>query len=313
MAMGPLLYGPIAPVPRRLSMTTLYSTKAVAVGGRHGSVRTDDGLLDVQLALPTALGGNGGATNPEQLFAAGYAACFENAVIHVSRSRNARVGDKDVIVEATVGMQPNGAGGFVLTVAMAVDIGGLDQATAEQIVQAAHSACPYSNAIKGNIDVDITSRPTDGRGGESMTEDDVLRLDRQVCFPLYAASNLITRLYRPLLDALGLTYPQYLVMMVLWEKSPCTVGEVGEQLHLETGTLTPLLKRMEAAGLVARKRDASDERRVLVTLTEPGEALRAPAKSVPRALADKLAMPVTDLERLRTTLTGLLGAMTEKP
>lgn len=145
-----------------------------------------------------------------------------------------------------------------------------------------------------------------------MTEDDVLRLDRQVCFPLYAASNLITRLYRPLLDALGLTYPQYLVMMVLWEKSPCTVGEVGEQLHLETGTLTPLLKRMEAAGLVARKRDASDERRVLVTLTEPGEALRAPAKSVPRALADKLAMPVTDLERLRTTLTGLLGAMTEK-
>ena len=146
-----------------------------------------------------------------------------------------------------------------------------------------------------------------------MTEDDVLRLDRQVCFPLYAASNLITRLYRPLLDALGLTYPQYLVMMVLWEKSPCTVGEVGEQLHLETGTLTPLLKRMEAAGLVARKRDASDERRVLVTLTEPGEALRAPAKSVPRALADKLAMPVTDLERLRTTLTGLVDAMTEKP
>lgn len=77
--------------------------------------------------------------------------------------------------------------------------------------------------------------------------------------------------------------------------------------------MTPLLKRMEAAGLVARKRDASDERRVLVTLTEPGEALRAPAKSVPRALADKLAMPVTDLERLRTTLTGLLGAMTERP
>ncbi|NWE52975.1 MarR family winged helix-turn-helix transcriptional regulator [Brevundimonas sp. P7753] len=146
-----------------------------------------------------------------------------------------------------------------------------------------------------------------------MTEDDVLRLDRQVCFPLYAASNLITRLYRPLLDALGLTYPQYLVMMVLWEKSPCTVGEVGEQLHLETGTLTPLLKRMEAAGLIARHRDASDERRVLVTLTKPGEALRARAKSVPRALADKLAMPVTDLERLRTTLTDLVGAMTEKP
>lgn len=146
-----------------------------------------------------------------------------------------------------------------------------------------------------------------------MTEDDVLRLDRQVCFPLYAASNLITRLYRPLLDALGLTYPQYLVMMVLWEKSPCTVGEVGEQLHLETGTLTPLLKRMEAAGLVARHRDASDERRVLVTLTKQGEALQVRARTVPRALADKLAMPVTDLERLRAEVTDLVDAMGAKP
>ena len=145
----------------------------------------------------------------------------------------------------------------------------------------------------------------------SMSKD--LLLDEQLCFAIYSATHAFNRFYKPRLDRLGLTYPQYLVMMVLWEKSPCTVGEVGEQLHLETGTLTPLLKRMEAAGLVARKRDASDERRVLVTLTEPGEALRAPAKSVPRALADKLAMPVTDLERLRTTLTGLLGAMTEKP
>ena len=137
-------------------MSTLYSTKAIAVGGRHGSVRTDDGLLDLQLALPTALGGRGGATNPEQLFAAGYAACFENAVIHVSRAKETKVGDKDIVVTATVGMQPNGAGGFVLTVAMDVEITGVEQSIAEAIVQAAHSACPYSNAIKGNVDVAIS-------------------------------------------------------------------------------------------------------------------------------------------------------------
>jgi DNA-binding MarR family transcriptional regulator len=145
-----------------------------------------------------------------------------------------------------------------------------------------------------------------------MTEDEVLRLDSQVCFPLYAASNLITRLYRPLLDDLSLTYPQYLVMMVLWEKSPCTVGEVGQQLHLETGTLTPLLKRMEAAGLVERRRDSSDERRVLVTLTRQGEELEAQARSVPRTLADNLSMPVRDLETLRDAVNGLITSMTAK-
>jgi DNA-binding MarR family transcriptional regulator len=145
-----------------------------------------------------------------------------------------------------------------------------------------------------------------------MTEDEVLRLDSQVCFPLYAASNLITRLYRPLLDDLSLTYPQYLVMMVLWEKSPCTVGEVGQQLHLETGTLTPLLKRMEAAGLVERRRDSSDERRVLVTLTRQGEELEAQARSVPRTLADNLSMPVRELETLRDAVNGLITSMTAK-
>ena len=137
-------------------MSTIYSTKAIAVGGRHGTVRTDDGLLDLQLALPTALGGKGGATNPEQLFAAGYAACFENAVMHISRSKETKVGDKDIVVEATVGMSPNASGGFGLSVAMDVSIAGVDQAAAEEIVQAAHAICPYSNAIKGNIDVAIT-------------------------------------------------------------------------------------------------------------------------------------------------------------
>ena len=137
-------------------MSALYSTKVPAVGGRAGTIQSDDGLLDLPLALPKALGGKGDATNPEQLFAGGYAACFENAVIHVSRSAADKVKDDDIAVVATVGMEPNGQGGFVLTVALDVTITGVDQETAEEIVAKAHAACPYSNAVKGNIDVAIT-------------------------------------------------------------------------------------------------------------------------------------------------------------
>lgn len=137
-------------------MSTLYSTKVTAAGGRAGTIKSDDGLLDLSLALPKALGGKGDATNPEQLFAGGYAACFENAVIHVSRSMVDKVKDDDIVVVAAVGMEPNGQGGFVLTVALDVTITGVDQETAEEIVAKAHAACPYSNAIKGNIDVAIT-------------------------------------------------------------------------------------------------------------------------------------------------------------
>lgn len=137
-------------------MSALYKTRVRAVGGRAGKVRSEDGLLDLSLALPTGLGGRGGATNPEQLFAAGYAACFENAVIHVTRNKTTKVRDDDIIVVAEVGMSPNGDGGFALSVALEVDIAGLDQATAEEIVQAAHMVCPYSNAVKGNIDVAIS-------------------------------------------------------------------------------------------------------------------------------------------------------------
>lgn len=136
-------------------MSTLYSTRATAVGGRAGRVSTDDGLLDVTLALPVALGGKGDATNPEQLFAAGYAACFENAVIHVARGMGAKVADDAITVDATVGIGPNASGGFVLTVALDVAITGLAQEQAEQVVAAAHATCPYSNAVKGNIDVGI--------------------------------------------------------------------------------------------------------------------------------------------------------------
>ena len=137
-------------------MSTLYSTKVTAIGGRSGTVRSEDGVLDLSLALPTTMGGKGGATNPEQLFAAGYAACFENAVIHITRNNATRVKDTDIVVVAEVGLSPNGSGGFVLSVALDVAITGLDQAKAEEIVRAAHATCPYSNAVRGNIDVAIT-------------------------------------------------------------------------------------------------------------------------------------------------------------
>ncbi|MDF0544884.1 organic hydroperoxide resistance protein [Sphingobium sp. H39-3-25] len=137
-------------------MTTLYSTTVSAVGGRNGTVHSNDNILDLQLAMPGSLGGKGGATNPEQLFAAGYAACFGNAVIHVTRGQDKKIRDDDVEVDATVGLSPTDAGGFALTVALDVTITGVEQATAEEIVAAAHKVCPYSNATRGNIDVALS-------------------------------------------------------------------------------------------------------------------------------------------------------------
>jgi DNA-binding MarR family transcriptional regulator len=131
---------------------------------------------------------------------------------------------------------------------------------------------------------------------------EALRLDRQLCFALYGAANRVTRLYRPLLEALGLTYPQYLAMLVLWEASPRTVGALGEALDLESSTLTPLLKRLETQGLVARTRDPEDERRVVITLTPAGDALRDKAKAVPEQLFCKLNMPLDELGDLRERL-----------
>lgn len=138
---------------------------------------------------------------------------------------------------------------------------------------------------------------------------DLLDLDRQVCFPLYAASNLINRLYRPILGELGLTYPQYLVMLVLWKASPQTVGSLGTMLHLDSGTLTPLLKRMEIAGLISRTRDAHDERRVLIELTATGEALRTGATQVPAILASRLAMDKTAIIELRDQVRSLVQVL----
>jgi len=131
---------------------------------------------------------------------------------------------------------------------------------------------------------------------------EALRLDNQLCFALYGAANRMTRLYRPLLDALGLTYPQYLAMLVLWEASPRTVGSLGDALDLDSNTLTPLLKRLEASGLVARTRDPEDERRVVVALTEKGRALREQAAAIPEKLFCALDMPLEAMGALRDRL-----------
>jgi len=134
---------------------------------------------------------------------------------------------------------------------------------------------------------------------------EALRLDNQLCFALYAASGLVTRAYRPLLEPLGLTYPQYLVMMALWERAPRTVKDLGQALDLDSGTLTPLLKRLETAGFVTRRRDAEDERRVQIELTAAGEALRERAAEVPAALACQLHLPLDEIVGLRATLQDL--------
>jgi DNA-binding MarR family transcriptional regulator len=136
---------------------------------------------------------------------------------------------------------------------------------------------------------------------------DPLRLDHQLCFPLYAATNLIQRLYRPLLAPLGLTYSQYLVMLVLWERTSVNVSDLRACLHLDNGTVTPLLKRMERAGFVTRRRDADDERRVIVALTPLGAALHDRARAIPTTLASRLPVAREDGEALHSLATGLVS------
>ena len=136
-------------------MSTLYQTRATATGGREGKARSDDGLLDVQLALPKALGGNGQGTNPEQLFAAGYAACFQSAMAFVARQQ--KIGLTGSTVTGVVGLAPLEVG-FKLEVALEVETQGLTQDEAEALVATAHKVCPYSNATRGNVDVAITTK-----------------------------------------------------------------------------------------------------------------------------------------------------------
>ncbi|CAH6781976.1 Organic hydroperoxide resistance protein [Vibrio chagasii] len=134
-------------------MTTLYTTSATAIAGRNGQVSTDDNLLSVALSYPKEMGGSGEATNPEQLFAAGYSACFSNALLHVAKEMKIKIASAPTT--ATVGIGPNENGGFALTVSLAIELD-LAQEEAVTLVKTAHQICPYSNAVRGNIDVKLS-------------------------------------------------------------------------------------------------------------------------------------------------------------
>ena len=138
--------------------------------------------------------------------------------------------------------------------------------------------------------------------------EDPLALDRQVCFALAATSRSVVGVYRPILEPLGLTHPQYLVMLALWERSPRTARDVADALYLEPPTLTPLLKRLEALGLVTRRRDPADERQLRIELTDSGRALREQAEQVPGRVVERLGVPLAVLEDVRDRLTELLAA-----
>jgi DNA-binding MarR family transcriptional regulator len=146
-----------------------------------------------------------------------------------------------------------------------------------------------------------------------MKGETMLQLDNQLCFPLYAASRMVTKLYQPLLEKLGITYPQYLILLVLWENDELSVNEIGKKLMLETNTLTPLLKRMEVKGIVKRTRSKSDERRVIVKLTDKGDALKQSALCIPLELLEGMTnqFPLERVSRLRDDLNALLKALSQ--
>jgi MarR family transcriptional regulator, organic hydroperoxide resistance regulator len=135
--------------------------------------------------------------------------------------------------------------------------------------------------------------------------DPLLLLGNQLCFAIYSTAHAFNRVYKPLLDKLGLTYPQYLVMLALWERDGVPVKNLGERLFLDSGTLTPLLKRLEAAELVKRTRSTEDERQVLIALTSQGQALREKAKAVPQAILAASACSVTELSAMKNELVTL--------
>ena len=146
---------------------------------------------------------------------------------------------------------------------------------------------------------------------KSTTSADALKLDNQLCFALYAASRAMTAAYRPLLEALGLTYPQYLVMMVLWETGGSTVKDLGAALRLDSGTLSPLLKRLESTGFVERRRSAEDERIVEVVPTEAGRALKRQALAVPHEMACRARLNERQIAALREELRRLERTLSE--
>lgn len=161
----------------------------------------------------------------------------------------------------------------------------------------------------------MPSRTHPGRSAAPVPAELMQRLDHQLCFALYSSSLVMTKLYKPVLSALGLTYPQYLVLLVLWESDAVSVGELGSRLFLDSGTLTPLLKRMEAAGWLTRLRAVDDERRVIVSLSATGRALQRKARHVPLEVAcaagcelDELADLTRRLQALRANVGKHLAA-----
>jgi MarR family transcriptional regulator, organic hydroperoxide resistance regulator len=146
-----------------------------------------------------------------------------------------------------------------------------------------------------------------------MPEDDALpRVDQLVCFALYSTLHAVNKIYAPLLKPIGLTYPQYLVMLALWESDDVTVKAIGGRLHLDSGTLTPLLKRLESAGLLARARDPKDERQVKIKLTEKGRGLRKQAKTIPAQMARAMGRPPDELKAVRKELRRIRNALLGK-
>jgi MarR family transcriptional regulator, organic hydroperoxide resistance regulator len=151
----------------------------------------------------------------------------------------------------------------------------------------------------------VTTRPTPPVPLES---GDVLTLDRQVCFALSVAARNVVAVYRPVLEPLGLTHPQYLVMLALWQHGTLSVKELSGLLQLDPGTLSPLLKRLEAAGLLRRERDPRDQRNLALALTEKGTALREQAERIPAGIVERLGMPVEQLMSLHEALTQVIAA-----
>ncbi|MBY6537124.1 MarR family transcriptional regulator [Rhodococcus sp. BP-349] len=136
-----------------------------------------------------------------------------------------------------------------------------------------------------------------------MTTTDPLALDRQVCFALAVTNRAVLSVYRPILEPLGLTHPQYLVMLALWERAPMSAGEIASALQLEPASLTPLLKRLDADGLLTRRRSDTDERRLVIDLTDQGRQLRGSAESIPGTVIESLGVDVSELEELHAVLT----------
>lgn len=144
-----------------------------------------------------------------------------------------------------------------------------------------------------------------------MDQYDALKIENQICFPLYACSREIIKQYKPFLDGIGLTYTQYITMMVLWEKKTVNIKALGEVLYLDSGTLTPLLKKLEAKGFVTRQRSMEDERNLLVTITQSGEALKEDAIAIPEAIAKCSKLDPEEAAQLYRILYKLLGGHQE--